>query len=423
MGSFARRDSPADRSLARNRDSPRSFPASLSLQRSNGEVFLKVLFHGWEYPPQGGGVGAYMRNMARALGEQGHSAVVVTGRVDGLPEMETTPFGRIYRIYDRTEIASPRVRDRVLAIARDEAVDLIEGADHLGECASLLRVRDRPPVLIKYHACQVVRRLLDSHVLHAWQRITIRLSLWRQYRQIANERFCIEHADLACVPTRRLLAEMEKQGLHMPGHMAVIPNPFVTTEVAVGTADVAPEPTILFIGRIEIGKGIQYLPGILRGVLQRLPSARLDIAGEDTYARGLGSLHTWLAQQFGPLAGQVRFLGRLGKAELHAALQRAWVVVVPSRWDNFPTVVLEAMACGKAIVASPHGGMPEMLADTGCPIADPATPLFAREVTTLLDDSARRSAIGESARQRLASQYAPSAVVPHYIRFVESRCR
>jgi glycosyltransferase involved in cell wall biosynthesis len=379
---------------------------------------MKVLFHGWEFPPQGGGVGAYMRNMADALGESGHTAVVVTGRAERLPEVETASFGRVYRVYDRHEAGSQRVTDLVLSIARQEEVDCIEGADHLGECAPLLRRRDRPPIMIKYHACQVVRPLLRSHVLYPWQRVTMRLALWRQYRQIANERFCMQHADFSCVPTQRLLVEARKQGLRLPDRVAVIPNPFVIGQGPGTAAAVAQEPTILFAGRIDIGKGIQYLPGILEGVARDLPSVCLEIAGDDSYARGLGSLQAWLTRQFGGLIGKVRFLGRLGRKDMDGALHRAWVVVVPSRWDNFPTVVLEAMAQGKAIVASPHGGMPEMLEGTGCPVADPATPAFTHATRSLLQDRARRLAAGESGRQRLLSAYVPSILVPRYVQFI-----
>ena len=55
-------------------------------------------------------------------------------------------------------------------------------------------------------------------------------------------------------------------------------------------------------------------------------------------------------------------------------------MILPSRWDNFPTVLLEAMARSRPVVSSPNGGMPEMLEGTLCQAVDPSTPAFADEV-------------------------------------------
>ena len=58
------------------------------------------------------------------------------------------------------------------------SVDLIEGADHYGECAGLLRNRTRPPVLIKIHGCNAVRAPCESQILYSWQRWTQRIAQW-----------------------------------------------------------------------------------------------------------------------------------------------------------------------------------------------------------------------------------------------------
>jgi glycosyltransferase involved in cell wall biosynthesis len=381
---------------------------------------VKVLFHCSEFPPVGGGVGAYMLNMARALGATGHQAAVVTSRAPGLPELDVSEsFGPVYRIYDAAEAGSDRVRDRVLALARELRPDLIEGADHLGDCAGLLRHPRRPPVLVKVHACSAMEVLRRSHVLHRWQRLTIAAALLRHRRQLARERFSIEHADLLCAPSRRVLAELRRQGLSLPAGAEVIPNPMIAPEPSAGGE--ADRPTVLFVGRIDVGKGIEHLPAMLARLARTLPDVVLELAGPDGYARGLGSLRAWLEARLARGTGQARFLGRLGAPELAAAYRRAWVVVVPSRWDNFPTVLLEAMGHAKPVVASPHGGMPEMVEGTGGVIADPASPEFAEQVGQLLRDGQLRARAGASLREKLVRSYSPEAVVGAYIRFVASR--
>lgn len=382
---------------------------------------MRVLFHGWEFPPQGGGVGAYMKNMAWALAQTGHSAVVVTGSAKGQPSEEATPFGVVYRVYGHGEIGTSKTRERVLAIARNHSSELIEGADHLGECADLLSEKRRPPVLIKVHACQAVRVAWKSHVYYPWQYLSIRFAHLRSIRQLVRERRSIEKADLLCVPSRRIWDEMIRQGLQLPENIAHIPNPY-TVDEAVEDHGESDFPLVLFVGRIEFGKGIEFLPAIVKTVVQHFPKARIEIVGSDTYARGVGSLKNWLEKQMGASRIYVDFKGRMDAKDLSKAYQRAWVVIVPSRWDNFPTVVLEAMAKARPIVASPHGGMPEMLKGTGAFVADPAKEIFAKMVCRLLGDPSERRKIGEACRERVQQEYNPKAIVSKYIQFVQKVC-
>jgi glycosyltransferase involved in cell wall biosynthesis len=123
----------------------------------------------------------------------------------------------------------------------------------------------------------------------------------------------------------------------------------------------------------------------------------------------------WFERQLGPVRKQVDFLGVLNQKELDDAFRRAWVVIVPSRWDTFPQVVLEAMARGKAIVASPHGGTPEALNGTGNAIADPATPAFVEAVLHFLRNSETRAQAGEDGRRVSAQRFGPRVVTDLYI--------
>jgi glycosyltransferase involved in cell wall biosynthesis len=148
------------------------------------------------------------------------------------------------------------------------------------------------------------------------------------------------------------------------------------------------------------------------------PDVILEIAGSDSYARGLGGMKDWLVVRFGKLIRNVRFLGQLDQVQLHTTYCNAWVVIVPSRWDNFPQVVLDAMVRGKAIVASPHGGMPEMLAGTSCVIRDPYTPAFAENVCAFLADKGSRRHAGNSVMQKAIGAYSPERVVQQYVDFV-----
>ncbi len=94
-----------------------------------------------------------------------------------------------------------------------------------------------------------------------------------------------------------------------------------------------------------------------------------------------------------------------GRAEL-----RDWdVFVLPARQDPFPLVVLEAMAAGLPVVATAIDGVPEQV-DAGCGllVAPEDAGALARAIDVLIDDGARRAAMGAAGARRVASQFTPA---------------
>lgn len=382
---------------------------------------MNILFHGYEFPPWPSGVGAYMWNMSRALVAMGHKAVVVTGKQEGQPEQEEKQGVVIYRTFTWAESGSAKVAERVFKIAKRHDVDMIEGADHLGDCASLLRMQRSMPVLVKSHSCQIVHVLQEAQIYYPWQRMTLWAARLRRHAQMRREVDSIRNADALSAPSQRMLNELQRQFHNLPKLQAVIPNPapWPLPHITEGEAK---NPTVLFVGRIEFLKGIQYLPGIMESVWKKFPEMRLEIAGGDSYARGIGSLKRWLSKKMGPLNSRVSYLGVLNQAELSEAYQRAWVVLAPSRWDNFPTVILEAMAYGKPIVTTPHGGMPEMLDTSDCVVDFPEKDSFADALSGILEDPQKRGRVGKAVREQVERKYKPDIVVEAYIDFAEKVC-
>lgn len=377
---------------------------------------MNILFFGWEFPPRGGGVGAYMMHMARALVYSGHTAIMVTGRMPGHAETEQIEGVTTYRIYEKEQQGDLNLMRQVLKIAEKHNIDWIEGADHLGECAGLLKIKRRAPVVIKSHGCSALKFLRDSHVLKFWQKPIILLSLLRQHSTIVNEKYCLQNADLLLTPSWRMACELKKIRWKITSNLSVVPNTLITDFPQIREEN--SRPTLLFVGRIDIGKGIQWLPSIMKNLKEK--NVCLEIAGDDSYARGIGSLKKWLERKLSEVQVDVRFLGKVNQELLAEAYQRAWVVVMPSRWDNFPTVILEAMKYGKPVVSSPYGGMVEMLSGTMSRISLPESPDFSSQIDAFLSDKSLRQEAGASMKEKLRKDYSPQQVVSQYIKAVRS---
>ena len=114
----------------------------------------------------------------------------------------------------------------------------------------------------------------------------------------------------------------------------------------------AEAPTLVFVGRLRRYKGLDWVLRSLPRVLERVPDARLEIIGDGPYAGALRRL----VRELG-LERAVSFLGFLPGPGKVARLRAAWAVVQPSPKEGWGLTVVEASACGTAVVASDAPGL------------------------------------------------------------------
>jgi glycosyltransferase involved in cell wall biosynthesis len=144
--------------------------------------------------------------------------------------------------------------------------------------------------------------------------------------------------------------------------------------------------------QLNPNKGLVDLAAVFsEGLAARFPQARLAVAGE------------WLA----PNHPQVLPLGRLDEAQLALWYSAADIYVLPTRGDNFPYTVLEAMACECPVIASNVGGVSEQVipGETGYlfPLGDRLQ--LARSLESLLGDPSRCRQFGARARARVEAHF------------------
>jgi glycosyltransferase involved in cell wall biosynthesis len=117
--------------------------------------------------------------------------------------------------------------------------------------------------------------------------------------------------------------------------------------------------TVLYAGRLEKIKGVQYLIRAFSNVVLKYPDAKLVIAGSGPYVQALENL-----VKSEKLSEQVQFVGHRTREELHSLYRESSIVCVPSLWpEPFGKVGLEAMSVGRPVIASDVGGISEWLID------------------------------------------------------------
>ena len=108
---------------------------------------------------------------------------------------------------------------------------------------------------------------------------------------------------------------------------------------------------------------------------------------------------------------QVRFVNNLPPAAVSEWLAGVDVFAFPSLWDNFPYVILEAMASGRPIVATQTGAVPEMLGDTAEIVKPGDVRGLANALRTLMADADLRVKLGAAARKRFEERFHPDRVM------------
>ncbi len=150
-------------------------------------------------------------------------------------------------------------------------------------------------------------------------------------------------------------------------------------------------------------KGILDLLAAARLVAARRADVHFVIVGDGPFrqeymrqadAWGLGGRVTWTGLVEDPFAAGV--------------YDAADVVCQVSRWEEvFGSVIAEAMACHKPVIATRVGGIPELVAngETGYLVARGDTEDLAKKIQTLLEDSGQREAMGMAGRKRVDAKF------------------
>jgi glycogen(starch) synthase len=329
----------------------------------------RVLILSWEYPPViEGGLARHVRKLSEALVGQGVAVDVLTRGVGAeCPDGTTVEERGGVRVHRVREPGWPRDLDRFVAwvermnedmlasgeaLAHEHSYDLVHGHDWLvAGAATALADRLRVPYVTTIHATEHGRHqgwVADepqAHI-HAVEQSMAR----RADAVIVCSYYMRGHvADIFDIDERRV---------------AVIPNGVDPSELrprgdlAAMRADFAQphEKLVLLVGRLVYEKGFQLALDALPEVIERVGDVRFLVAGSGTHEAELKAQ----AERLG-LSGHGTFLGWIGDDVLHSLYRIADLCVVPSIYEPFGLVALEAMASGCPCIVADTGGLREVV--------------------------------------------------------------
>ncbi|WP_040834821.1 glycosyltransferase [Nocardia brevicatena] len=379
-----------------------------------------------------GGQNVHVGELAAACARRGHDVTVYTRRDDSVTDTEVVTGAGYRVVHVPAGPPEPIPKDDILP--------------HLGDFAGFLRRRwsAEPPDIVHAHfwmsgmASELAVRGLDIPVVLTFHALG---SVKRRYQGAADtspasrikfERLIAARADRIIATSRDEVSELGRMGVPR-GRVSVVP---CGVDLALFTPDGPAAPRgrrhrLVSIGRPVPRKGFDTAIRALR----HLPDTELLIAGgcagteadmdtvsvnEPDHAAILPAdaprvpesnedveMHRLrrIAAESG-VADRVRLLGRVPRARMPELLRSADIVVCTPWYEPFGMVPLEAMACGVPVVAGAVGGMLDTVtADiTGLHVAPQPAPV-ARALACLLEDPARRQAMGAAGRRRACTHY------------------
>jgi D-inositol-3-phosphate glycosyltransferase len=168
--------------------------------------------------------------------------------------------------------------------------------------------------------------------------------------------------------------------------------------------ELPPGPLLVYVGRLQPIKGLETL---LEAMTLVAPAARLMIIGGDADEPENGhAAHLRERVSALGLGERVRFLGAQPQRQLRLFYAAADATVMPSYYESFGMVALEAMACGSPVVASRVGGLTTTVQDrvTGLLVPEGDPPTLAAALDTLLGDRALQGRLAAQS-QRWAAEH------------------
>jgi len=352
---------------------------------------------GYPHPHGGGGAGTYVQLVGQELVRQGHRVTVVASHCPKCPSSAWDSGVAVYRpklMGTRHWYLSklPGLRVGALALRsleqgwqlalflerlhRQNPIDLVEFTEG-GDFWHAFKLTF--PYLVHLHGSRYT-------CLHMAGQLVGRADWYHRYLEL----MFIRRAQWVVSPSQSLLDIVSVELGHPLKQCTVIPYPLDLCLQQLNLSQSQQENSaekVFFAARNDPIKGAEILLQALPLVRQKIPNVEFQFFGH--------SLET-------PPPG-VYSSGFLPKEILLKHYQQSDLCIVPSLWDNSPNVVYEAMACGKAVVASNVGGIPELVVDgeTGIIVPPGDSRALADAIITLLMDDEKRIDMGRRGRERI----------------------
>jgi glycosyltransferase involved in cell wall biosynthesis len=386
---------------------------------------LHICYVSQEYPPETGwgGIGTYTWEMANGLAHEGHRVTVIARAVKS-ETVSRQGMIEVHRIQPSPALEKRRVLWRAgqywpgfawaamktfRQVHADKPIDLVETAEARADGLFIAMLRRRPAFVARLHTAWAFVDRLGGIVPDRSKRAVYQF-----------EKQVIRRADAVSAPSQAVV-DLTATWTRIPRPApTVIPNPM---DVKVFRVNGRPSnKEVLYVGRLEARKGMDTLEATIPLVMRRSHYSKWRLIGASAVDTN-GKLYQDRIREAAGAENVSRIcFENLTREQIAPRLQRAAVSVFPSVWENFPYTILEAMACGSAIVASRTGGIQEMIEDgvSGLLVPPNCPTSLADAICKVLEDKSLADRLARNGRKRVEELYNRDQIVARMTDFYRS---
>lgn len=369
---------------------------------SKGDSTMNICFLSQEYPPEThvGGIGTYTYNMANALAKLGHTVHVITStQKKGFTVQDNGVH--VYRIQKRKImplelsrlVYSYQVNKKLLEI--NCRFDIVHASEYANE-AFWFCMNKKYPLVTRLATPFFLVEKLNGKMFFGH----------RPFFNIMERKQTLKSDGIFSSTNALAKKVIEKWHLN-PSLIEVIPNSIDLERVRrLGEkppfqSNLRNKEFILYFGRLEERKGVSVLARALPKVFERFPSIYMVFVGSDSgYQRN--PMRQYIETISGLFKERIIFYDNQPHEKLFPIVNSAKIVVLPSLWEAFGFVCVEALALGRPVIASSGSGFEEVIEDdiSGFLIEPRNSLPLAQKIITCLSSEEKLRLISEGARRR-----------------------
>jgi len=377
----------------------------------------------YELPPSGGGEGVYTYNLAVGLSNRGHQVTIVSPLHISAGHMRESELFSDHNI----RLLPVNVMQRPLARVSSFMKSSIRALREISSVSKIDVVHFTfdypayPPVDITGLDLPIVSTLHHLHIVEAISMLHSRKNpillmpnVLRQFLLSQSEKKLLERSQRVIAVSQFTYRSAIQYAKTNPEILRMVPNGIgsnlsknhdlsKTSKTFCNDYSTSPGNFVLYVGRIEQSKGIEYL---IRGFakVSRFKNLKLVIVGGGTpsYFQELkrASLEV-------DIANQVVFTGRITDEMLSGAYASCGIFVLPSLMEGFGYTLLEAMSFGKVVLATNVGGVPEIVKNgvNGFLVEPGSADQIGDKLLEIMEEPKIMLEIGESAKNWIENRY------------------
>ena len=385
---------------------------------------LNICLVSYEFPPMAGGEGAYTYGLAKALSDSGHRVSVITAYVEGRGrvsknKIEIIPITPIEKPGLKLFSFNHKAMKKIEEIYNNQNIDILHFTYDFYKITIKREKISVPIIATLHHPWSAERRFIKAKIPHFRPTYFRRLVVLSHFAKMSKG-IC-ENAD-KLIAISKYTAQSYISEFHVPSDkIEIIPNAVDTNkfhpevegyEIRKKLELKEKDHVVLFVGRLDCNKGIEYLLRSFSRINEEVSDAKLLIVGEGPVKR---YIHTFTSKY--PFKNSIIHVGHVSEEDLPKFYAASDLVVLPSLMEGFGITLLEAMASGKPCVATRAGGVEDAVinGETGLVVPPADSYSLYHAIRTLLTDDKRSKGFGIAGRKRAENYFTWDKVAKHTV--------